>query len=323
MKKKQKTKITLLLLFLISLIGCASIPPTIVTIENDTGYTLTRIYEGYSYRTDYTKRMEPYSWRNIWHESTLKERQNNQGNYIPFALIQGESYTRNLSHNELSIYAFRFIDQHNMLYLIPRVDLRITNPVLIKFDDALPILTVDNKTGLSIELSSPVRTRLGTDNTTRYQIPYERQNKNIVINYRCGGVNYQESILLDSHKSIELTRRPSFVSVQNDMSATMINIQIRPSGLTGAWNSINILSIQLEKDGTAVRRDVGGVTQFVTDLTGSIVHGDSFRFWMGDLDLDNGNYDVRVDDVHGMAYLKKNVNIIEDITLIFTSQDKL
>ncbi|MCL2065632.1 MAG: hypothetical protein FWG98_14840 [Candidatus Cloacimonetes bacterium] len=187
-----------------------------------------------------------------------------------------------------------------------------------------PLLTVINSTGYPVNISSPFSHRL----LRNEQIVYPKQSRTVTplhtIVYSISTEQYSEQVTINEDDvTLSLTRRPAIVTIQNNSGATMINVQIRPSGLTGVWDSVNLLSIQLNEDGTAVRRDVGGVSMFVTDLTGSIVTRDNFRFWMGNLELSDGIYDIRVDDVHGMAYLKRNVQISSDIEISFTASDKL
>ncbi|MCL2065333.1 MAG: hypothetical protein FWG98_13325 [Candidatus Cloacimonetes bacterium] len=204
-----------------------------------------------------------------------------------------------------------------------------------------PELRIVNNTGFPIRILNP--SGLITENTSypighvnrllreilmnNQAVIYTKQSRtanDINVAYLSSTSQYRESVTIHGDDvTLSLTRRPAVVTVQNNTGATIVNVQVRDSGDIGAWDSVNILSIQLNEDGTAVRRDIDNVTMYVTDLTGSIVTRDSFRFWMGNLDLRDGTYDIRVDDVHGMAYLKRNVQISSDIELNFTASDRL
>ena len=203
-------------------------------------------------------------------------------------------------------------------------DVELNSDITFTLTERPPFLTVINNTGLPVSITQPFRQTLSNNES----VVYPKQSRTTpplhTIYYRSSTISYSEEVTInESDASLTLTKRPAIVTILNNSSATMVNVQVRPSGGAGAWDSINILSIQLNEDGTAVRRDIDGVTQYVTDLRGSIIHGDTFRFWMGNLDLGDGTYDIRVDDVHGMAYLKRNVHIASDIELNFTANDKL
>lgn len=86
------------------------------------------------------------------------------------------------------------------------------------------------------------------------------------------------------------------------------------------WPDQNILTIRLKEEGTL--DTTTAVTQ-AGERRGSFTNKESFRFWLGNVGgIKADKYDVRIDDVQGIPYVKNNVQITEDVTLTFTSKDK-
>ncbi|MCL2833223.1 MAG: hypothetical protein FWD78_08640 [Treponema sp.] len=115
--------------------------------------------------------------------------------------------------------------------------------------------------------------------------------------------------------NVTLIKRPPTLTVVNNVGATINTVFLRIPGAP-SWTGGNIVI----RNGVISLTAAGGAQ--TGDISGSIVNKDSVQIWMGNVPISGDRFDVRIDDVQGYTYVKTNVLLADDLSLIFTQSDK-
>ncbi|MCL2065504.1 MAG: hypothetical protein FWG98_14185 [Candidatus Cloacimonetes bacterium] len=219
--------------------------------------------------------------------------------------------------------AIRATGSNGVIYSVANANVQTTSRFVITEEHRNPSLIVQNDTGFPIAISSPRSQAVANGRASMpFSIQTRGTSENFTISYSSGLHTLQkEATVQDRDVTLTLTDadRPPRVRVVNNTGQTIINVQLRRSG-TDEW-SVNVISIQLEEDGSA-RLDAAGGVVLSSDLASSITNNDGFNFWMGNLRLPlNETYDIRLISPTGTAFTKRNTQISSDVTLTFTSAD--
>jgi len=177
-----------------------------------------------------------------------------------------------------------------------------------------PTLTITNNTGYNATIIRPFDSAISNGGNYVHVKQSRDINPLHTITYNIGNAQYDEQVTLnDVDITLSLTKRPSTVTIINNVGTTINMIWFRiPGAPQWLGGNINI------REGT-VR--VGGQAQ-TGDLTGSIVNRDSMRIWMGNVLLRGDTFDIRITDVNNVDYVKSNVRITSDMNLTFTQSDR-
>ena len=138
------------------------------------------------------------------------------------------------------------------------------------------------------------------------------------------------------HNDITLTLteqdRPPIVTVENRTGFTVNNVFIRNTGQP-SWG-LNLLTQEsrrvVDNQGNVTENRLVGQTAAteITSLIGSFTNNEDWTVWLHDCkdivwNIDGlTKYDIRIDDVQGSAYVKRNVDFPNDMSLTFTQEDK-
>jgi hypothetical protein len=143
------------------------------------------------------------------------------------------------------------------------------------------------------------------------------------VQYYSGKFSFiKEGMLSDEDITVVVTERAPFLTIENNTGNTINIVHIRNSD-TLEWGFENLLTMRLDEFGD-IRRDYVATTGI--ERRGSFLNGESFTFWMGNVDNIEQNpdrFDIRVDDVHSVPYTQTNIQILEDLKIIFTSSDRV
>jgi len=185
-----------------------------------------------------------------------------------------------------------------------------------------PTITVVNQTNNMVSIIAPERSPnipIPHGGNTHFLSPAFNQNINIM--YSIGRMSFTEQVAMQNQDvTVTLTRRPPTITVLNNVGVTVNNIFIRITG-SPSWLGGNIVY----RDNRAQLGAAEGAQIGV--ISGSIINNNSIPIWFGDLDISGDShisdyrYDIRIDDVQGNTYVKNNVQIINDLELIFTRSD--
>jgi hypothetical protein len=185
--------------------------------------------------------------------------------------------------------------------------------------DRDPILTIENRTGYPVEITTPVSGGIENGAKTQYQPPETRGTINVT--YKIGRMHFTERVTMNNQDiTVTLTRSPPWLTIVNNTGVTINNFFLRYPGAP-SWTGGNIVI----REGRLQPGGAGGAQ--IGDISGSIVNGDSGRIWLadveisGDVSVSDYRYDVRIDDVQGNTYVK-SVQILNDITLTYTRSDR-
>jgi hypothetical protein len=180
---------------------------------------------------------------------------------------------------------------------------------------------VVNQTGRPVLLVNPVSSSIANEARIHFLSPVLNQRIDII--YSIGRWHLLEPVNMGEQDIIvTLTRDAPTLTVVNNVGATIITIFLRFQNTT-EWIGGNIVT----RDGE-VQLASGAST---TELTGSIVNRDSMRIWLGNIPNElltgsifgvNSRFDVRIDDVNGVTYVRSNVQITNDMTITFTAADR-
>jgi len=177
-----------------------------------------------------------------------------------------------------------------------------------------PTLTVVNQTGYQVELLPPFSSSIRNGESSSFLPPV--LNQRIDVTYRIGQMGFSEQVTVSNRDAtVTLTRRPSTLTIVNNVGATINTIFMRTPGAPN-WTGGNIVI-----RGGVVNLAAAGGAQ-AGDISGSIVNRDSMQIWTGNISLSGDRFDIRIDDVQGNTYVKSNVQITGDMTLTFTTSDK-
>jgi len=340
MKKGILAVMSVILIF--GVIGCVSYVHT-QAVRNETGYTITEVYIRDTGTSDWGSVRNVQARRGsdgyiiryqdgsvaYWDRTDM----NNGTQVVFFSETSSSETPRGTSNKDIAIK-----DNNGLLYMKTNVPITYTtkkatdllvisggptetlttsNPITFTAQDRLPMLIVLNQTGLPVTLISPVQNSISANGRAQFQ-PME-MNRSINVTYRIGQAQYTEQVTMKNEDaSVALTKRPPYITIVNNTGNTINMVQIRMPGET--WVGTNILNLQLNADGTLAQAQAG--TQS-TERRGSVPNKDSFRFWTGNVSITGNTFEIRVDDVQGSTYVKKNVQVTNnDTTLTFTQSDK-
>jgi len=215
----------------------------------------------------------------------------------------------------------KLVDNRGVVYGKNNIDLAHVERIVITSDDMYPMLNVQNNTGFPVYINAPNTGIIGNGNSVAiYQIKVLGSAENVVVSYNSGTFSYRKDVTVgNEHTVLTLTEndRPPIVNILNNTEKTINLVNLRNSG--GRWDGVNILTLDLKEDGTVENLGVG--TQ-AGERRGSLTNKEAFNFWLGNLKVNPGSYDIRLDNVQGDSYVKNNVQITGDVTLTFTQEDK-
>ena len=183
-----------------------------------------------------------------------------------------------------------------------------------------PSVTVINQTGHTVELTAPVRDSLA--NGTRTAWLANPSQRNISISYKIALFQYTEQAAMSADgATVTLTRSPPYLTIVNNTGYTIVTIQMRVAG-GEHWMNQNILGLTLKQDGTV---DTTRASMSTVDLIGSVENTGRRRIWLGMVELPPDRYDIRMDvgaGSGGHTFMKRNVQITNDMSLTFTQSDR-
>ncbi|WP_461247367.1 hypothetical protein [Treponema sp. R6D11] len=325
------------IIFIFGFNGCVSYNHT-QAVRNETGFTIKEVYirdtgsndwgnvRNVEARTDSEGKVIRYSDGSVayWDRTDM-----NHATQIVFFYGGNSETPRTTGNKDIAMK-----DSNGLLYMKNNVPitfkttkykhwfdfqgetLTASAPITFTAKDRLPMLFVENKTGYPVTLIAPVKNSISNNGRTQFQ-PME-MNRSIDVIYSIGQVQYTEQVTMKNEDaSVTLTKRPPYVTIQNNTGSTVNIVFIRTPNT--AWAGPNVLNLQLNADGTLAQAQAGVQTN---ELRGSITNRESFRFWTGNVQLSGNVFDIRIDDVQNNAYQKMNVQIDRDMTLTFTQADK-
>jgi len=231
----------------------------------------------------------------------------NNGSYAVYQVSELGNSERNIISYSIGDYRF---DK----------DVMLNGRQTIVLTERPPTLTVQNKTGYPITITNPFR-QMVIDGASSEMYPKSSRSSNKqIISYNSGTFTYnKEAIINDEDVVITLTEkdRPPIVTVLNNTGNTVNIVFLRTPGSN--WPDQNMLTLKLKDDGTI---DSTQAATQASERRGSITNKETFRFWLGNLNVKPNKYDVRLDDVKNDPYVKNNVQITKDTVLTFTQKDK-
>jgi hypothetical protein len=327
----------------LAVIGCESLSHHTHTqsVRNETGLTVREVYIRDTGTTD---------WGNVRNVQARKDSNGkviyrqlpdstvtvaywdridiNNGTELVFFESRGGETPRGISNKDIAVR-----DSNGLLYMKLNVPIIFTTtlvplfgektviyksiPITFTVQDRLPGLIIVNQTGYGVSITAPVNQIVSDGNTTFWQ--NLDQIHNVTVTYRISHTQYTEQVTMDNEDVIvTLTRRPPYATIVNDTGNTINLVQIRVTS-DANWLNQNILGLSLNDDGTV---NTSNASTNANERSGSIVNRDSFRFWLGMVNLNSDRYDIRVDDVQGNSYVKTNVQITSDMILTFTQSDR-
>ena len=249
--------------------------------------------------------------------------QNNTG----FPISIASPISENIGNNSSTIYQIPELKddrKHIVSYSISgyRFDKEVVldGHTTLSLTDRPPTVTIKNNTGYPITINSPFSEFVANGGSSS---KFPKSNRNInsqIISYHSGLVEYKKEVIVDNEDVVlTLTEkdRPPIVTVLNNTGNTVNLVFLRNPGSN--WPEHNILSLKLKEDGTL---DNTTVATQAGERRGSFTNKETFRFWLGNLNVKPDKYDIRIDDVQGSPYVKNNVHITEDMILTFTPKDK-
>jgi hypothetical protein len=200
-------------------------------------------------------------------------------------------------------------------------EVTLNNHTTINLTDRPPTITVKNNTGFPITITSPFNQMVANGaSSDKYPKNSRNANPKHIVSYNSGYVEFKKEAMLDNEDVvITLTEkdRAPIVTVLNNTGNTVNLVFLRNPGSN--WPEQNILSIKLKEDGMI---DTTNIATQAGERRGSFTNKETFRFWLGNLRVKLGKYDIRIDDIKNESYVKNGVEIIEDMTLTFTPKDK-
>jgi len=180
-------------------------------------------------------------------------------------------------------------------------------------------ITVQNNTGYPVTITSPFNEFIANGASSK-KYPANSRNAKQIVSYKSGTFTYNKEVPISGGDVVltltEKDRAP-IVTVLNNTGNTVNIVFLRTPGSN--WPDQNMLTMKLKEDGTI--DDTQAATQ-AGERRGSFTNKETFRFWLGNINVKPDSYDVRLDDVQGSPYVKNNVQIKEDMTLTFTQKDK-
>ena len=161
------------------------------------------------------------------------------------------------------------------------------------------VVTVVNQTGHPVIVTAPASANVANGTTIRFLTAL---NQTIGVAYSIGRMRFTEQVMVGNQDvTVTLTRRPATITVVNNTGVTITNLFIRDSG--DAWGAFNVLGAQPGQ------------------LARSLTNGDRIEVSLAEPRLEislDRTVDIRIDDTHGVSYVRGNINTANDITLAFT-----
>ena len=242
----------------------------------------------------------------------------------------------NLNHTASTVFHFgEFYERNaiiNVEYFIN--DYKFSQQVYINQDMTVilterpPELTVRNNVlddrYYPITITAPFQQVV---NPSGISSPYPKQSREInpkhIVTYMCGQFSYNiEGMLNEDDVTYIATERPPILTIQNNTGHTINIVHIRNHDASD-WGDENLLTIRLDEHGARI---VSGAETTGVERRGSFLHNESYRVWFGhirDIRQYPDRYDIRVDDVNSVAYVKRNVQINSDMNLTFSQADRV
>ena len=306
------------------------------TIVNGTGVTVTELYIRQTGTTE---------WGNLRNRNPVTERYvsgyNSDGSarystrnvtdaqgrtvYRAYSIDDGGNYSHSSYHNPTKVTSRAFDilvkDINGLYYSRMNQDIMTISSVTITQADRHPTLVAQNNTGFPIRINRPFQQNLRNSGISR---GVQNQNfaatQNHIISYTSDYYNYTaQATLSNQHVTVSLTERLPIVTLRNTTGFTVNRVFV-VKGSEQRWIGGNILSLDLTEEGV-LREVVAGQTTI--QLEGSITNNEEYRFWLGNLEgLEPDRYNIRMDDVQGNSYVKRNVQIIDDSVITFSQGDK-
>ncbi|MCL2065167.1 MAG: hypothetical protein FWG98_12485 [Candidatus Cloacimonetes bacterium] len=189
----------------------------------------------------------------------------------------------------------------------------VNNDTIISLTDAPKSITITNRTGFPISLTTPLRQTIVNGETSNKYVINNRNATTQTIQYNSGTYTYTKEITLSSYNTdvvLNENDRPPIITITNNTGNVINSMNIRNNGNINWGNNLFTL-LQVDD----------GANQ------GSLTNRENSRLWIGDirtdrLDYREGKIDIRFDDVNGAAYVKLDIKITQDMTLSFTQRDK-
>jgi len=208
----------------------------------------------------------------------------------------------------------------NVSYMIGRVpfteQVTMNNAdVTVTLTKRPPTIIVVNRTGQSVILTAPES--LNMDNGERRDFlatPNQLNN----ITYQIGRMKFTEQVTMRNEDvTVNLTKKPATITIVNNVGAAVNLIRVRSTG-NPTWIGGNL---DVNKNGTINR--LVDIAQ-AGNVQDSIMNGDRINLYLGNVDFDlTGNtLEIRLTDVRQNDYIKRNVQVTNDITLTFTAADR-
>jgi len=285
------------------------------TVKNDTGSTVRGVYSRDTGTTDWSENIST----------------NERGRPTP---MDNGTQMDIFYYDGTSNQDIRMVDTKGIVYIKFNVPIALktvdsagkvkdnSNIIIFTAQDRQPMLTIQNNTGQTVSITTPVKRAVQKEQST-FCFPELAQNRNTMVTYNIGFIEYNEQVTINNEDvTLTLTRSPPVVTIENNTGNTVNFIFVRNPGAN--WQNQNLLTFRViyrfnpindwvVEDQTAMQ---------ATERRGSITNRDSFKLWFGNINAKPDRYDIRIDDVQGNSYVKSNVQVTQDMTLTFTPSDK-
>jgi len=184
-----------------------------------------------------------------------------------------------------------------------------------------PTITVVNNTGHQINMTAPERSTINDKAKVDCLAPALNQVVNIA--YTIGQMSFTERVTMANQDvTVTLTRSPPWLTIINNTGVTINIIKLRYTGGSD-WIGGNIVTRNGRVQLSAAEGAQAG------ELSGSIINGDRQRIWFGDIQISGDGhatdykFDVLIEAGQTLdTFVKRNVQILTDITLTFTRSDR-
>jgi len=322
---------SLMIIFIFGFVGCVSYTHY-QEIKNDTGVTVDTVQTRDTGAPNWSEVRNVQTQYRQDGSSYVQRVPMNNGTQLVFFRETGSSLNPKGMRNQDILVK----DTNGLLYMKQNVEISFSTtkktdlllfngptevlvksePISITAADRLPMLYVVNQTGFPLTVISPVQNSI--PDKQRIQFQPTVVNRSIDVTYRISQATYTESVTMaNQDATVTLTKRPPTLTIMNNVGYTVNLVFLRNPGAN--WTGQNVLNLQLRPDGTV---DPAQATATAGERRGSITNRESFRLWLGNVDISPDRYDIRIDDVQGNSYVKRNVQITSDMTLTFTQSDK-
>ena len=205
-----------------------------------------------------------------------------------------------------------------------RREVTVMNDSTVTLTERPPGLTVKNNTGYPISIVRPFQERLMPNETSKPYYKTNRETARYTVTYTTSHFSYSKAATLDNDDvTVTVTESAPLVTISNNTGSTINIVHIRNSGSTD-WGDANLIALRLDEHG--VLAATSGVETTGVERRGSFLNNESFRIWFGNvrnIKQEPDRYDIRIDDVHSIPYVKYNVQIISDMTITFSQTERV